>query len=119
MYIILRWEVFEKFALGATPCYHFKQFSSLLFSVQRVASSPPDRTRSDAHTGPIDYTKQESIKQEAIKQEVVELTVTDSASGTTTIVTIASSTVMWFTFISLMRSFRQRGGIVAYISNYI
>ncbi|XP_053179800.1 interferon regulatory factor 2 [Scomber japonicus] len=48
---------------------------------ERVASSSPDRLRSEAHTGPIDYTKQETLKQETIKQEVVELTVTDSASA--------------------------------------
>eukprot|EP00064_Thunnus_orientalis_P012746 superscaffoldBa00001993_g12781 len=48
---------------------------------KEVASSSPDRTHSEAHVGPIDYTKQETIKQEVIKQEVVELTVTDNASA--------------------------------------
>lgn len=50
--------------------------------LHQVASPSPDRTVPDAHVGPIDYTKQETIKQEVIKQETVELTVTDRASGT-------------------------------------
>lgn len=47
---------------------------------KEVASPSPNRT-TDAHVGPIDYTKQEATKQEAIKQETVEFTVTDSASA--------------------------------------
>ncbi|XP_042349267.1 interferon regulatory factor 2 [Plectropomus leopardus] len=47
----------------------------------RVVSPSQDRTPSDAHVGPIDYTIQETIKQEWIKQEPLELTVTDSASA--------------------------------------
>ncbi|XP_029297382.1 interferon regulatory factor 2 [Cottoperca gobio] len=42
---------------------------------------PPTPDRSDAHVGPIDYTKQETVKQEVIKQEALEFTVTDSASA--------------------------------------
>nr|WBA88920.1 interferon regulatory factor 2 [Epinephelus akaara] len=48
---------------------------------EQVASPSRNRTLPDAHAGPIDYTKQESIKHEWVKQEPLELTVTDSASA--------------------------------------
>ncbi|XP_037635619.1 interferon regulatory factor 2 isoform X1 [Sebastes umbrosus] len=47
---------------------------------EQVVSPSPDRTLSDAHVGPIDYTIQETIKLE-VKEEQLEFTVTDSASA--------------------------------------
>ncbi|XP_071378510.1 interferon regulatory factor 2-like [Centroberyx affinis] len=48
---------------------------------REVAPPSPDWSHSEAHTGPLNYTKQEIIKEEMIKEEIEEVTVADSMSA--------------------------------------